>query len=118
MDDLIVIILTLVLIVASALGQFKKKPQENKKVDNHHSPEKDDLWMLPGEKRETGIKDKPVYIREQQVEEYKFRNDFATTKPIFPESRKIKKQTIKKTEIKFSLRDALIYNEIINRKYT
>lgn len=125
MDDLIVIILTLVFIVAGALGQLKKKPGEKNKVNDYIPEDKDDRWLLPGEEEVADIKkDKPVvnYFKEHQEESdkvYQFKDDYVSVKPKQHAFQEIKDYSeIKVKKIKFSLRKAVIYNEILNRKYT
>lgn len=122
MDDLIVIILTLVLIVASSLGQLKKKAPGKEKVKDFIPGDNDGLWPLPEE--DTAIK--PVIDfkehknnLEKAREPYQFKDDFTSIKPENISARNIQVHSLKKVKkIKFSLRKAVIYNEILNRKYT
>jgi hypothetical protein len=126
MDDLIVIILTLVLIIASSLGQFKKKPSGENKVNNNIPDNSDDNWLLPGENEVKDIKEKPLAtytrqdnIQKKNVQSYQFKDDFTSVKPDRQTIQEIQNHSVKKVKkIKFSLRKAVIYNEILNRKYT
>jgi len=126
MDDLIVIILTLVLIIASSLGQFKKKPSGESKVNNNIPDNSDDNWLLPGENEVKDIKEKPLAtytrqdnIQKKNVQSYQFKDDFTSVKPDRQTIQEIQNHSVKKVKkIKFPLRKAVIYNEILNRKYT
>jgi hypothetical protein len=126
MDDLIVIILTLVLIIASSLGQFKKKPSGESKVNNNIPDNSDDNWLLPGENEVKDIKEKPLVtytgqdnIQKKNVQSYQFKDDFTSVKQDRQTIQEIQNHSVKKVKkIKFSLRKAVIYNEILNRKYT
>ena len=126
MDDLIVIILTLVLIIASSLGQFKKKPSGENKVNNNIPDNRDDNWLLPGENEVKDTKEKPLFsytgqdnIQKKSVQSYQFKDDFTSGKPDRQTIQEIENHSARKVKkIKFSLRKAVIYNEILNRKYS
>ena len=135
MDDLIVIILTLIIAGAGALGQLKKKKRtQTNSGANKNTP--NTFWdLIQGESNvtqeeevaefeesdfesETGFdaqdevkKRNPVYSSNGNKEgASEIANDFVE---------KTKKSKIKSGAIKdFSLRKAVIYNEILNRKYT
>ena len=88
MDDLIVIILTLVLIVASSLGQFRKKTTGKEKVKDYTPGDHDDFWPLPEEDTAIKTEDRPVIsYNEKQVHpdkvspSYQFKDDFTSVKP-------------------------------------
>jgi hypothetical protein len=124
MDDVIVIILTLIFIVASFFGQKKKKPpvpQTEQKAENEN------FWeMLNEEWKEAqqpvvSPQQKPVEQQEQtdaDSQPYTFdaENEGAEMVSIKPKKEKTTIQKVKKK--KFPLRDAVIYSEILNRKYT
>jgi hypothetical protein len=126
MDDLIVIILTLVLIIASSLGQFKKKRSGENKVNNNIPDNSDDNWLLPGEDEAEVIKEKPIVtytgqdnIQKESMQSYQFKDVYTSVKPERQTIQEIQNHSVKKVKkIKFSLRKAVIYNEILNRKYT
>jgi hypothetical protein len=126
MDDLIVIILTLVLIVASSLGQLKKKTPGKDKVKDYTQGDSEDFWPLPGEDKAIKTEDRPVLIyKENQTNpeevnaSYQFKDDFTSVKPDYFTGHKKQSQSSKKiSKLKFSLKKAVIYNEILNRKYT
>jgi hypothetical protein len=130
MDDLIVIILTLIVAGVGVLGQLKKKKQaqtgseSNKKATNS-------FWdLIQGETdfNQQGVK--------SDFEETDFDNqqeEVLVKKPVYGFDRKKDKEleierdikeTTRKSKIKsgvmndFSLRKAVIYSEILNRKYT
>ena len=134
MDDLIVIILTLVIAGIGIFGQLKKKKQSTTKTEGSNAP--DSFWDLI-----QGESNSPNQM-ESEFDESEFvaESDYTVQKPEV----NIKKQgyqfTAKnegrsvlsndlKTETKkpklksklkkdFSLRKAVIYSEILNRKYT
>jgi hypothetical protein len=125
MDDLIVIILTLILIVAGSLGQLKKRAAEKNKVNDYVPDDSDDLWSLPGDNEVTD--DKPVtnyYKKHQSFPEeadrsYQFKDGYTSDKRIYQAVRKSQDNSLNKVKKrKFPLRKAVIYNEILNRKYT
>lgn len=148
MDDLIVIILTLIVAVVGALGQIKKKknaPQPESGEENQN-----DFWsFMENEPSEEEVSyneavesdemtepttfaqevkelnriqdDKIKKIRESK--EYDFTRD-NEGKSIYKEDltadsdkEKKKKQTGESKIRDFSLRKAVIYSEILNRKY-
>jgi len=133
MDDLVVIILTLIVAVVGTIGQIKKKKNsKGANKENISSPE--NIWDLL--KNEAGASDQsvnPEYSEQDFEEEYKeeqvpyineqgytfdAKNEGGsiTTKKVQAESeKKITKTRLKE---KFSLRKAVIYSEILNRKYT
>jgi len=137
MDDIIVIILTLVFAFFGILGQIRKK----KPVQENQQPEKkpEGFWdflneqeneplqevdedELTGQPHETFKKSESRLQKEMTAQKpgYQytpknegssaFKNDITNEKSL-PERKPIKRQ---KT---FSLRKAVIYNEILNRKY-
>lgn len=132
MDDLIVIILTLIIVVVGAIGQIKKKRPEllqepGKDNNNNEAGNTGGFWdFLEGEQQFV-TQQTDVYPEEEpkiepiqpKKEEYKFvpSNEGKTdsAKPFFNFEEEDEKK--KKPREKFSLRKAIIYSEIINRKY-
>ncbi|MGE0018774.1 MAG: hypothetical protein AB7S72_03845 [Draconibacterium sp.] len=128
MDDLLVVILTLIIAGAGALGQLKKKKQTPGGVaGNLNSPE--DIWNLfkddpvlshlaedPHGTKEVFVKEPGPAVNEQN---YKFNPKNEGGKVIETVVAKPAVINQKKSVIKgnFSLRDAVIYNEILTRKY-
>lgn len=122
MDDLIVIILMIVFILTGVIVKTKKKPAKN--IDASVSHEKDDLWTLPGEIT-SSEKEKTIIPEEGQsvgrklfpgkAEHYEKRekNNF------FAESEKkiYNKLSAEKKKTKFPLKKAVIYSEILKRKF-
>ena len=127
MDDLIVIILTIIIVVAGAIGQIKKKPVQDAKVKDNEPRDDDDIWLLPGETKTVETEGQTVRnsIDEQKevkmadnLQSYKFKDDYTTlsSKPDKKsEFEKIAATQVKKN--KFPLRKAVIFSEILNRKY-
>ena len=126
MDDIIVIILTLIFIVASIFGQ-KKKRKAIPDAEAEQKPAGDNFWdMLNEEWKEARQTDSPVQQKSVEKQEqtnidsqpYTFHPEKERTKTVArkPEKRKTAITKIKKK--KFPLRDAVIYSEILNRKYT
>lgn len=137
MDDLIVIILTLVFAVAGVLGQMKKK----KKFAGDEGQQEASDSILDMFKEELGINDEtqPQYyedpvevpvkqeVKEKKVEKvssvdysrYQFRSENEGTSEISQEAPKVEKREKISTGIRkdFTLRKAVIYSEILNRKY-
>ena len=138
MDDLIVIILTLIVAAAGALGQLKKKKQAASPVENEGEPaQPESLWDLFQEDagqqpRVEKLEDKE-YDYEQYEEKVSPKVEVKTEKPNYQftahnEGKSIVKDKLpmkvkrlkSKSGIKrdFSLRKAVIYSEILNRKYS
>lgn len=128
MDDLLVVILTLIIAGAGALGQLKKKkqvPQGSAGATN--TP--DDIWNLfnvdarineyeeePYEAKEVFVNEPGPAVNEQN---YSFNPNNEGGKVFESTVSKSALISKKKSVFKsnFSLRDAVIYNEILNRKY-
>jgi hypothetical protein len=127
MDDLIVIILTLLIAGAGAIGNLKKKKQIPVADGEPKAPE--NIWdllreetLLPEQKTE------PEYFEMEQQESEPYENEqgynFAANdeggtlinKKI--EIQPVVKKTTQKNREKFPLRKAVVYSEILNRKYT
>jgi len=128
MDDLLVVIITLIIAGAGALGQLKKKKQlSDGATGNLNTPE--DIWNLFKDDPEMShLSEDPygtqeVYVKEPgpavNEQNYTFspKNEggkaiqTAVAKPsVIPKKKSVFKNN-------FSLRDAVIYNEILNHKY-
>lgn len=128
MDDLLVVILTLIIAGAGALGQLKKKKQTPEGVaGNLNTPE--DIWNLfkdepamshlaedPYGTKEVFVKEPGPAVNEQN---YTFNQkneggkiiETVVAKPVVTAQKKSVFNS------NFSLRDAVIYNEILTRKY-
>lgn len=128
MDDLLVVIISLIIAGAGALGQLKKKKQVTQNTAGEINSQNDiwdlfnaDRFMSPisddsDEAKEVFVKEPGPAVNEQN---YTFvpKNEggkiFESTlaKPAAANQRK----SVFKN--KFSARDAVIYSEILNRKY-
>jgi len=127
MDDLVVIILTLLIAGAGVIGQLKKKKQPNSTAPaENQTPE--DIWSLfRQEVFAPNLNAQPEYLNVEQEESepyeneqnYEFEakneggiliNNELKTKPVASD-------LITKKKERFPLRKAVIYSEILNRKY-
>lgn len=135
MDDLIVIILTLIIVVAGAIGQIKKKKLPQPEPEGEQQNSSDNPWDIledfetRSQKPITNIPvPKPEVTAEKPKEQYKytFNAENEGQSPVEKKPSSIKDEIIQNTGKKekekisetFSLRKAVIYNEILNRKYT
>ena len=127
MDDLVVIIITLIFVVVGTLGQIKKKKPLPQNPDQQKKPP--GFWDLLKEEADYQEQEPGYTPNEELATEPGFQGenpDYQLTvnnepKSVFcSEKNKRKKEEIKeiKTKEKFSLRKAVIYSEILNRKYT
>lgn len=135
MDDIVVIILTIVIAVVGALSQRKKRQQMEAAKKNPGSPSKQpmDIWEILREQSTAkhpfdeedepdveSWEEKPVDTVPEAKPTYQFvaknegRSDIKET---IKEEPKRKHRVLIDGE-KFSLRKAVIYSEIMNRKYT
>ncbi len=126
MDDIIVIILMLIFIAASFLGQ-KKKQKPAPAPEQKAEPE--DFWdMLKRQNEEAYM---PENAQQQQKvtgltesdfqhksKSYDFHPDKEGARTIIAKPKKKHKPAIKSEKEKFSLKKAVIYSEILNRKYS
>lgn len=127
MDDLVVIILTLLIAGAGAIGQLKKKKQtttipvgQAKQPDNIWDLFKEEVFpQIPQPDPEYYLDEEPESIPYENEQDYKFEakneggiliNNEIKPEPIINDVIKDKKEV-------FSLRKAVIYSEILNRKY-
>ncbi len=129
MDDLIVIILTLIIFVVGALGQINKKKSKQQPAGQHNKS--GGFWDLLDEEMELNEEPAPISRKMDTVQPERD----VTLQPSAPDLRftdegervfrnrpvrvkeKTEEQVIKEVE-EFSLRKAVIYSEILNRKYT
>jgi hypothetical protein len=126
MDDIIVIILTLIFIIAGIFGQMKKRQLPPEPI-SEEIPEDDNFWDIPDEESEAKEQLRAQtraseYIEENyepQVTESKFKwdkggrkfsHDLLKSDPLKQEFSVPKKRG-------FPLKKAVIYSEILNRKY-
>lgn len=127
MDDLIVIILTLLIAGAGAIGQLKKNKQMPVATEEPKNTE--NIWDLFRE--ETLLPElntEPEYFKVEQEESEPYENEQgykfeANTEGGTIIEKKLniqaaKKETATKKKERFPLRKAVIYSEILNRKYT
>ncbi len=135
MDDLIVIILTLIIAGVGVLGQYKKKKQIQPTAEGNVEPAKS-FWDLimqepaaPQQMEDLEFDSPDYYDEENEVGE---EVQSQIKKPAYQNESNTKIAVNKKTDIKktkgkkmrsilnedFSLRKAVIYSEILNRKYT
>ncbi|MBK6281908.1 MAG: hypothetical protein IPF54_03880 [Draconibacterium sp.] len=126
MDDLVVIILTLLIAGAGAIGQMKKKKQVAAIPGGQKNPE--NIWELfkqdafpqtPQTEPEYYVDEQPESEPYENEQGYKFEpkneggiiiNNEVKPQPTIKDSIPEKKEV-------FSLRKAVIYSEILNRKY-
>ncbi len=126
MEDLVVIILTLLIAGAGAIGQMKKKKQATAIPGGQKNPE--NIWELfkqdafpqtPQTEPEYYVDEQPESEPYENEQGYKFEpkneggiiiNNEVKPQPTIKDSIPEKKEV-------FSLRKAVIYSEILNRKY-
>jgi hypothetical protein len=127
MDDLIVIILTLLIAGAGAIGQIKKKKQIPVAGEEPKNPE--NIWDLFREETLLPeLKTQPEYFETDQQESEPYENEQGYNFTANNEGgiliknevkmQPVVKETAVKRKEKFPLRKAVIYSEILNRKYT
>ncbi len=127
MDDLIVIILTLLIAGAGAIGQLKKKKPNPVAPGEPKTPE--NIWdLLREDTLMPELKTEPEYLEMEQPESEPYENEqgynFAandeggTLIKKNTDIQSVVKKTTQKNREKFPLRQAIIYSEILNRKYT
>jgi hypothetical protein len=126
MDDLVVVIITLLIAGAGAIGQLKKKKEIPVAPEVQKNPE--NIWELfKQEVFAPELKNEPEdlhfeseesepYINEQGYSfEAQNEGGLLVKSEMNVESPEIKNKT--KNKVKFPLRKAVIYSEILNRKY-
>ncbi|QGY43870.1 hypothetical protein GM418_09435 [Maribellus comscasis] len=135
MDDLIVIILTLIVAVVGTIGQIKKKKQPQPESGTEEQNSSDNFWDVledfgdkPSNPKPGETEYEPETIEEKPIvnQQYTFKAENEGKDSVLKKTSSIKngiKQNLeeeKKENISntFSLRKAVIYSEILNRKYT
>lgn len=132
MDDIVVIVITILIAIMAALGQ-KKKRQQTEAAKQNQPQQPLDFWELLGglsateaapragsnevvEETEKPIDSVPV---NKPAYQFSVKSEGKSDIPnsVFTEPKKKKRAALIDGE-KFSLRKAVIYNEIMNRKYT
>lgn len=126
MDDIIVIILTLIFIVASIFGQKKKRPPVPE-ATAEPQPADDNFWDMLEKQWDEIQQPVPAPAQkttEQQATErsepqhYTFHPESEGDRIVAQKPEKPKKTFLKTKKKKFPLREAVIYSEVLNRKYT
>jgi hypothetical protein len=126
MDDLVVVILTLLIAGAGAIGQMKKKKQVPVEPGEYKTPE--DIWELfKGEVYPQKPYKEPVVTKfekensEPAVNEQGYKFEAKNEGGLLVKKEMKVQPTVTKNAIKskpkFPLRKAVIYSEILNRKY-
>ena len=132
MDDLLVIILTLVVALVGFLR--KKKQKENQAPQPQQAKQPADFWDVlmqgenvhqpaeePQEQGEIEVAEEQVAATPEKQPVYRFQVQEEGVSDIPDEEKKAVPEKRKKVKIcgeEFSLRKAVIYSEILNRKYT
>lgn len=127
MDDLVAIILTLVFVAIGAFGQMKKKKTLAVEPESNNDA-RDDIWGLF--EKATGFENymddpyghteivakKPTPAVNEQNYSFKATDEGGS---IIEKESQTEKRVVRKNAIRenFSLKQAVIYNEILNRKY-
>lgn len=129
MDDIIVIILTLIVALVGILNKKKKKAEAQAPV-TETSKESPDFWDMIMDADEVQQENVQEYVEPEPVVEIpkkpKIKSDYqfssgkegsSAVKKKMKEVVKTRKKAMIEGE-EFSLRKAVIYNEILNRKYS
>lgn len=127
MDDLIVIILTLIIAGFGVLGQIKKKKEAQQPQAPQNQP--DDIWDMLQQQRKRQVQETEPYTGfieepESRLESfntpiYQFdpqQEGESLLKDRITQSR-VERKKFKPNKVGFSLKKAVIYSEILNRKY-
>jgi len=131
MDDIVVIIITILIAVLGALSQRKRR-QAAQTHGNTQQQKPFDFWEMLNDERapedpyqhfesEPEIEEEPIDVVPKEKSVYQFvpsnegRSDIA--EPILKEPVRKKRKVLVDGE-KFSMRKAVIYSEIMNRKYS
>ena len=128
MDDIVVIILTLIVAVFGILNKTRKKNAASGESPSGAGSTQDFWEMLMDDNEDVPRQPQPPEVRHEIVEEepvkearpaYQFSTETKKTAPLkrkMQRAKKSKKQSLILGE-KFSLKKAVIYSEIVNRKY-
>jgi hypothetical protein len=128
MDDIIVIILTLVVAVVGVLNQNKKKKAAQQAGGGGQAQSPDFLDMLVSEQeieeeKEQRYLQNELSVEDNEVSMTKTRNTFlSVNEESFVAEKEVKKVVKERKRLRvdgggFSLKKAIVYNEILNRKY-
>lgn len=127
MDDLIVLILTLVIGVIGVVGQIRKKKQQTAQDPQEKEPGfwdmlEEEMEMTPQQnpERQTEVKPvaEPVERKVKPAYEFTPENEGNSMKyDEFINNSKVEVPKKKKQKQKFPLKKAIIYSEVLNRKY-
>lgn len=132
MDDLLVIILTLIIAGVGALGQIKKKKEMQQPAAPQPQPQPDeDIWeFIQSKHEEQGQRVPATQTYEEPVmpesvldnytkpEAYQFVAEQEGASSIKDRMEPvITQKRVRKNKVDFSLKKAVIYSEILNRKY-
>jgi hypothetical protein len=123
MDDVIVIILTLIFIIASIFGQKKKRKAQ---PETEQQPKGDNFWDMLNEQwkgaQQPAASPQQKPVEQQQTvadaQPYTFDAKSEGARIVTKKQEKAKTTIRKVQKKKFPLREAVIYSEILNRKYT
>lgn len=126
MDDLVVIILTLVIAGFGLLGQIKKQKQNRTLPADENPP--DNIWdLFNPDGVSSGKIVEPVFDEVEQEEDikiietplyqFKAENEGGSKKKETSISKKMEQNVPAHIKDSFSLRKAVIYSEILNQKY-
>ncbi len=134
MDDLIVIILTLIFAAAGVFGQIKKKQAEKANEGLAEEPEgAENFWDLLEEEREQPQQPREVVKQKKQVSKEKesspgaakvsraWGKEIADSSVYANDLTEGTQKVVRRKRTKrdrFPLRKAVIYSEILNRKYS
>ncbi|WP_320110519.1 hypothetical protein [Draconibacterium orientale] len=128
MDDIVVIILTLIVAVFGILNKTRKKNAAPGESASGAGSAQDFWEMLMDDNENVPRQPEPPVVHHDVVEEepvqqarpaYQFSTETKKSAPLkrkMQRAKKTKKQSLLLGE-KFSLKKAVIYSEIINRKY-
>lgn len=127
MDDIIVIILTLIVAVFGALNQRRKKKTEEGSPVSSDKSQDQNFWNMLMDDEADVIPASQQYTNEEVKEDeptpvmpkYNFEKENEGMHSVMQKTKAAKHTQIKKSILgeDFSLRKAVIYSEIINRKY-
>jgi len=123
MDDILVFILTLIFIIAGIFSQAKKKPQQ-RRADGETVPPDHPIWQSleyeNDDEKPVGVTDH-MYVPEEGGRGDRFHSAASMMNRQFaPKAKPLTKEktlTSQNNRKSFPLKQAVIYSEILNRKY-
>jgi hypothetical protein len=127
MDDLVVIILTLIIAGVGILGQIKKKKQVPVAPEQQQNPE--NFWDLFKQEAFPSVpkleseyadieQEEPESFENEQGYKFEAKNEGGALISNELKNKPSPSEIISKKKEGFSLRKAVIYSEILNRKYS